>query len=274
MNTLLQGALKGLEQPIRKRLIVSYLELKRNVAEGRHDSAGISAGKLCEAAIRHLQHRAFGTYTPFGTKIPNFADECRRIISAPSGTGITESEKTIITRALVFLYTMRNKRGIGHIGGDVDPNAIDGAMIGRTADWIVCELIRIHHNLSLEEAQDLVDGLAIRQLPDVWEVAGKKRVLRDGLTAREQALLLLYSCKDQAVLSEDIIAWVEYSNPAAFRSKILSKLHKDRLLEWDRENESVVLSPKGSKYVEDKLFTAQPVASPDAKKRSTKSKSP
>jgi hypothetical protein len=48
---------------------------------------------------------------------------------------------------------MRNKRGIGHVAGDVDANAIDIATMARTADWIVCELIRINHGLSLEEAQ-------------------------------------------------------------------------------------------------------------------------
>ena len=174
MSDLLISALQGVEKPIRKRLCDSYVDLKRNLAESRHEAAGLNAGKLCEAAIRHLQHQAFGTSTPFGKKIPNFADECRRIISAPSNPKITESEKTIVPRALVFLYTMRNKRGIGHVGGDVDPNSIDGALIGRVADWIVCELIRVHHNLSLEEAQDIVDTLAVRQLPDVWDVAGKK----------------------------------------------------------------------------------------------------
>lgn len=263
MSDLLNNALKGIEKNIRKRLVDSYIDLKRNLAESRHEATGLGAGKLCEAAIRHLQVRAFGSSTPFGKNIPNFADECRKIISAPSGANITESEKAILPRALVFLYTMRNKRGIGHVGGDVDPNAIDGALIGRTADWIVCELIRVHHNLSLEEAQDLVDGLAVRQLPDVWEVSGKKRVLRDGLAAKDQLLLLMYSCKDQSVLTEDLVSWVEYSNPAVLRSRILGALHKGRFVEWDRESEFVTLSPKGAKYVEDKLLGAEQVAAGD-----------
>lgn len=260
MSDLLDSALSGIDKPIRKRLVESYIGLKRNLAESRLDAAGLSAGKLCEASIRHLQKRALGASTPFGKKVPNFADECRKIITAKAGSSITESEKTILPRALVFLYTMRNKRGIGHVGGDVDPNAIDGALIGRVADWIVCELIRVHHNLSLEEAQDLVDGLAVRQLPDVWDVAGKKRVLRDGLSAKDQALLLLYSCRNKTVLTEDLVGWIEYSNPAVLRSRILGKLHKDRYVEWDRESEYVVLSPKGVKYVEDKLLRAEQVA--------------
>lgn len=264
MSDLLHSALNGVDKPIRNRLVESYIGLKRNLAESRLDAAGLSAGKLCEAAIRHLQNRALGASTPFGEKIPNFADECRKIISAQAGKNITESEKTILPRALVFLYTMRNKRGIGHVGGDVDPNAIDGALIGRVADWIICELVRVNHNLSLEEAQDLVDGLAVRQLPDVWEVAGKRRVLRDGLSAKDQLLLLLYSCKDQWVLTEDLVSWVEYSNPSVLRSSILGKLHKERFVEWDRDSELVMLSPKVAKYVEDKLLDAEQFAAGDA----------
>ncbi len=215
----------------------------------------MGAGKLCEAAIRLLQQRSSGKHTPFGKKIPNFADECRNIITSQNTNNLSDSEKLILPRALVFLYTMRNTRGIGHIGGDVDANAIDSATMGRTADWIICELIRIHHSLSLEEAQDIVDGLSIRQLPDVWEVAGKKRILRDGLTARDETLLLLHSSKDSAVLTEDLVSWIEYSNPGVFKSKVLKKLHSERLVEWDTDSDSVTLSPKGAKHVEECLLT-------------------
>ncbi len=204
-----------------------------------------------------MQERAFGKHIPFGKKIPNFADECRKIVSSNNLTPITDSEKLVLPRALVFLYTMRNTRGIGHIGGDVDPNAIDAAVMGRVADWIICELIQIHHNLSLEEAQEIVDALAIRQLPDVWEVAGKRRVLRDGITAREKALLLLYSVQEGIVMTEDLISWIEYSNPGVFKSRVLSKLHSDRFVEWDKEIDTVTLSPKGAKFVEENLLVAQ-----------------
>ncbi|MEP6935764.1 MAG: hypothetical protein ABI988_17795 [Nitrospirota bacterium] len=255
----LQNALGGIPAPIRKHIIQSYLELKQNLSESRHDAAGMSAGKLCEAGIRLLQERTFGQSTPFGKKIANFADECRKVISS-SGSPITDSEKIVIPRALVFLYTMRNTRGIGHIGGDVDPNAIDAALMGRVADWIVCELIRVHHQLSLEEAQDIIDGLAVRQLPDVWEVAGKRRVLRDGLKAKEQVLLLLYSASESTVLTEDLVSWVEYSNPRVFKTSVLGKLHSERLVEWNADADTVTLSPKGAAHVEKHLLAQQTAA--------------
>ena len=227
--------------------------LKRNCVESRFDAAGISAGKFCETVLMQLQNKIFGAYTPFGTQIRNFADDCRKLITSPIGSA-TESERIIIPRALVFLYTMRNKRGIGHVGGDVDANEIDTAVMARTADWILCELIRIHHGMSLEEAQDLVDSISVRQLPVIWEVAGKKRVLKKGLSANDQTLLLLYSTKETAVLVEDLCEWIEYSNFSVFKNRIIKALHKDRMVEHDRESDAVLLSPNGAEYVEEHIL--------------------
>ncbi len=253
LSPVLDTALAGIPKLFRTRLIKAYLDLKKNALESRNDAAGVAVGKFCETTVRFLQSKLLSSYTPFGTHIPNFPDECRRLMSSPSSSG-TESERQIVPRALVFLYTMRNKRGIGHVGGDVDANSIDIAAMAKTTDWVICELIRVNHGLSLEEAQDIVDGLAVRQLPTIWEVAGKRRVLRDGLDTKEKALLLLYSCADSTVLLDDLCEWIEYSNLSVFRDKIVLPMHKSRLLEFDKETESVVLSPKGAALVEDKLL--------------------
>jgi len=234
-------------------LINAYLDLKMNFSQGRHDAAGLAAGRLCEVVLRLLQAKVHGKFTPFGQKIANYADECRKLINAPATSG-NDSERIVLPRALVFLYTMRNKRGIGHVGGDVDANSIDAAAMTRTADWVLCELIRINHGLSLEEAQDIVDGISVRQLSTIWEVAGKKRVLRDGLKAKDQVLLLLYSDQNSAVLLEDLCEWIEYSNRAVFKNKVVQELHRARLLEFDNGSESITLSPKGVEFVEKNLF--------------------
>jgi hypothetical protein len=252
-NPVLAAALANVRSTFRSRLIQIYLDLKKNCAETRYEGAGLAAGKFCEVVLRSLQERVHGSFTPFGTKINNYAEECRKLIISPNTAG-NESERVVLPRALAFLYTMRNKRGIGHVGGDVDANAIDIAAMAKTADWIVCELIRINHGLSLEEAQDIVDGISVRQLPTIWEVSGKKRVLKEGLKAKDQALLLLYSSQNSAVLLEDLCEWIEYSNPRMFKSAIIRELHKQRFLEFDQESESIILSPKGVEYVEENLI--------------------
>lgn len=214
---------------------------------------GLKVSKFCEVAIRLLQHVVTGTYTPFGKQIPNFADECRKIITVQAPT-VVESLRVVVPRALVFVYTMRSKRGIGHVGGDVDANIIDIDIMVRTADWIICELIRVYHSLSLEEAQDLVDSISVRQLPDIWEVGGKKRVLHPGLTAKQQTLFLLYHEPTSVVLAEDLYSWVEYDQLRTYGRDVLVPLHDARLVEFDRENDAVHLSPTGAREVEPKIL--------------------
>ncbi|MBL7211152.1 MAG: hypothetical protein ISS61_02100 [Desulfobacteraceae bacterium] len=252
-NALLDAALSSIQKKFRTKIITAYFDLKRNCIEARHDAAGLAAGKFCEAVLRHIQKVVTGSSIPFNKKIGNFADECRKLIVSPSGAS-TESERVILPRALVFLYTMRNKRGIGHIGGDVDANEIDTAVMARTADWVLCELVRIHHGMSLEEAQDLVDSISVRQLPAIWEVAGKKRVLKKGLSAGDQVLLILYSSKESALLVEDLCDWIEYSNLSVFKSRVLKTLHKKRMIEFDKETDSVLLSPTGAQRVEEHIL--------------------
>lgn len=154
----LDSALAKIPTNFRKRIVGSYLEMKHRLARSMYDSsfdtAGLSAGKFCESTLRFLQQTLTGSFTPFGQHIPNFPDACRSLVQLPQAAGL-ESLRIIIPRALVFLYTLRGKRGIGHTGGDVEANAIDAQTIVRVADWIVCELIRVYHSLSLRRLKRL-----------------------------------------------------------------------------------------------------------------------
>lgn len=254
-SSVIELALANVPDDFRGHLVKSYLDLKRRYSESQYDAAGISAGKLCEVLIRLLQSEVFGQFTPFQDSVGNMADECRKLVTSKK-TSAVESLRIIIPRALIFLYTIRNKRGIGHIGGDVDANKIDLAAMVTTSDWIICELVRVYHGLSLEEAQDLVDGMSFKSIPAIWDVAGKKRVLKQGLSGQHQALLLLYSDTEATVLSEDLCAWIEYANLAMFKKRVLLPLHEKRLIEYDRDSEVVYLSPLGAQEVEQKILAA------------------
>jgi hypothetical protein len=104
-----------------------------------------------------------------------------------------------------------------------------------------------------------VDGLAQRSIPEVWHVAGKKRILRNDLDFKQKVLLLCYQESDNAVMSEDLFSWVEYSHYAMFKRAVLTPLHKKRLVEYDKETESVTISPLGIKEVEE--YILKPIVS-------------
>lgn len=250
----LQDALAKVPSAFRSHIVNSYLDLKSRHAEGKHDAAGVSAGKLCEAIVRLLQQELKQTFTPFGQKLTNVEGECESFAKVPKTTG-NESLRIVIPRAVSFLYTLRNKRGIGHIGGDVDANAIDGVTISRVADWVLCELIRVFLSMSLEDADALISSLSTRDIPDIWEVGGKKRVLRADLDFKQKTLLLLYSSTDSAVLAEDLFSWSKYSNFPVYKNRVLRELDSENLVEFDRETDAVIISPLGVKLVEEEILS-------------------
>lgn len=241
-------AIAGLNDIFRDKIKDSYVELKKRYAKSfysdEYDAVGISSGKFCEIVFRFIEFEIFARYTPFDKHIPNFANEVAKIIQAPSNSA-NESVRVIIPRALLLIYTLRNKRGIGHVGGDVHANLIDIGTIVKISDWVICELIRIYHKLPLSEAQLIVDSLNMKLLPDIWVISNNKRVLRDGLNYREKTLLLLYNEIDNKATLKKLFEWTEYSSLSMYKTRVISPLHKAKLIEFDENTTNVIISPKG-----------------------------
>ncbi|HEY5590449.1 MAG TPA: hypothetical protein VIK55_05475 [Paludibacter sp.] len=255
----LDAALFGINNEFREKILDSYIELKKRYAKSNYnnefDSVGISSGKFCEIVFRCLEFEVFKSYTPFDKHISNFPNELTKLAQSPS-TASNESIRIIIPRALLLIYTLRNKRGIGHIGGDVQANSIDIGTIVKISDWVVCELIRIYHNLPLSDAQLVVDSLNMKTLPDIWSLSDMKRVLRDGLNFSEKTLLLLYNELENKATLKELFEWTEYSSLSMYKSKVIVPLHKAKLIEFNAKTLVVEISPKGIVKVEDLIKKA------------------
>ena len=249
-------SLSSLQPRFRARLIKDYRDLKDAYVKRQYDASGLRAGRFSETMLRLLQQQLTGTHIVFGTKIPNFIDECGKLENLPQAAG-PESFRVVMPRALAFMYTIRSKRGIGHVGGDIDANQIDAATVARIADWCMAELIRVVHMLPLEDAQRLLDSISARQLPQVWTVLGKRRVLNRSHDYREQTLLLLYDTPSGQASSDDLFDWSGHSHKTVYERDILGELHRERLAEFDRHRGIVALSPTGTKFVEENLLTKQ-----------------
>ncbi len=249
----LEAALVLVPAPLRGKLIRIYADLKTAVLENRYESIGLRAGRLSEILLRVLQHRLTNAFVPIGDHLNNFGDECEKLGKLPKTAG-PDSLRILVPRALTFLYTLRNKRDIGHVGGDVDANAIDALAAAQIADWCMCELIRVVHKMPLEDAQALCHAITERRLPQIWNVLGKKRVLDATLNYRDQTLLLLYAELDVGVPVEDLFNWTEHPNWSNYRRDVLKKLHDGRLIEWDRDTDMALISPTGSQEVDQMLL--------------------
>jgi hypothetical protein len=235
-----------------KKLEKSYTQIRSNFAQRRYEPSELNGGKFSEVVLRILEWHTSTPkiYTPFGTKIRDFGQATRRFESL---TSYPDSVRFHIPKIINVLYEIRNKRGVGHVGGDVDPNYMDALFVVCSTSWIMAELVRIFHNLPISEAQKIVEALVNKRISVVWEVASKRRVLNLSLSYADRTLLLLYDSYPKALRDETLCDWTEYTNPAVFRAKLLAPLHKKKLVEYDVRSGDVHLSPTGLRYVEENL---------------------
>lgn len=144
----------------------------------------------------------------------------------------------------VGLYDIRNNRGVGHAGAEVDPNHMDATVVLSTAKWLMAELVRLLHTLHIDEATAIVDALIEREVAWVWIRGDKKRVLRTGMTWKQQTLMLLLT-EAAEVAEADLFRWLEHPGLPSFRKDVLKVLHKARLIDYDVDKRTVTLLPPG-----------------------------
>jgi hypothetical protein len=240
---------------LRDELLRTYREIMSNYIERRWEPSELNGGKFCEAAYSIVSGAVSGTFPTSATKPPDMLKACRALEGEPAlvGRAGDRSLRILIPRALPVLYEVRNNRGVGHIGGDVDPNHMDAELVQGMATWVLAELVRIFHGLGPEEAQQVVEGLVERKTPLVWNAGGLKRVLNPKMTAKDQVLLLLHHSSG-AMSVDDLLRSVEYRSASDFRSKVLTPLHKARMIEYDRARNDATISPAGARYVESTIL--------------------
>lgn len=245
-------ALAQLPTKLREDLLNAFAEIVSNFAESRWEPAELNGGKLCEAAYSICAGIVSGSMPAQATKPPNLLAACQALEKTPAAVA-SRSVRVQIPRMLVALYEIRNNRNVGHVGGDVDPNHMDAACVLQMSKWVVAELVRVLHQLPVQEAAELVDSLVEREIPLVWKIGGMKRVLDPNMSVTDKTLLLLHASAG-AVSEEDIFSWVEHPSVAIYRRDILRKGHKRKLIEYDPAAKTVAISPIGVIHVEKNLI--------------------
>ncbi len=247
--------LAGIPIGLRGPLLQSYQEIATNFAEHRWEPAELNGGKFCEVVYSIVNGVLAGSFPAHPSKPKNMLSACRDLekFAVHSSRVGDHSLRILIPRLLPPLYDIRNNRGVGHVGGDVDPNFMDATAVYAMASWTLAELVRIFHGISTKEAQETVIALSERKISLVWEVDQIRRVLDPGMDKGDQTLVLLHSKPTWSAESE-LLSSVEYSNANKFRKNILRVLHKKRMLEYDESQQRVRISPLGSKYVEERIL--------------------
>lgn len=253
MTGLPTQALGHLPSGLRDELILEFRKITRNFRERRWEAQELDGGRLCEVVYTILHgYLGGGNYAANASKPSNFKTACEQLAQVGDKNTYKKSPRVTLPLVLVPLYDLRNNRGVGHVGGDVDANEMDATYVLHTSQWIMAELVRIFHNLPVDEAAKVVHGLVDRTLPMIWEVDGVTRLLDPKLPVPDQTLLRLYAA-NEAVPVEVLIRDLERPDASNYR-KVLGRLHDRRMIEHNKSNRTATISPLGITDVEDRLL--------------------
>jgi len=240
----LRDALSCLPVTLRNELVEEFHQIQNSYYGRKWSPTELSGGRFCEIVYSILKGHAAGTYPNQASKPGNFVDACRAL---ENETSLPRSFRILIPRLLPSLYEVRNNRGVGHVGGDVDPNFMDSSLVLATSSWVVAELIRELHSVSLEEAQQIVSRLASHKSPAVWVSSATRRLLVPDLKLNEQVLVLVGS-NEEPTAFEDLMSWIENKN-ISYVKRVVKNMHKSRQLEFN-EQEIIELLPPGIKKLQ------------------------
>ena len=238
-------ALSTLPAGLRDPLLAEYQQIVQNYFDGKWLPSELYGGRFCEIVYTILDGHAKGKYAVSTSKPSNFVQACRNL---ENNSGVPRSFQILIPRLLPALYEIRNNRNVGHVGGDVDSNHMDATSVIAMANWIMAELVRVFHSLPIPDAQQLVDQLAERRVPLIWQNGDMKRVLSTRLTVPDQVLILISSCASGCLLN-DLVKWTDYFKNPSYIKRIVQGHHSRRLVEFTESSDSVQILPPGSDCV-------------------------
>jgi hypothetical protein len=255
MSLAPDDAFTALPTTLRDDLLSAFNEIVNNYREHRWEPSELNGGKLCEVVYTVCKGwLEGGNYPARAAKPRRLPQTCWEMESKYQQVSNSHSARILIPRMMIGLYDIRNNRGVGHAGGDVDPNHMDATAVLYVSKWLMAELVRLLHTLSTEEATAIVDGLIVREVSWVWSHGDKKRVLKTGMTWKNQTLVLLLT-EPGEVSESELVRWLEHPSLSDLRKNVFKPLHTKRLVEYDETTRKIQLLPPGVAEAESLVAT-------------------
>jgi hypothetical protein len=98
-------------------------------------AVGAERRQACEVVYSIIDGTLKGSSPASASKPQDMVTACQALEKQPSVLGRVgdRSLRLLIPRVLPVLYEIRNDRGVGHVGGDVDANHMDAEFVQATA---------------------------------------------------------------------------------------------------------------------------------------------
>lgn len=234
-----------------EKLFESYQALTEHYYLGRYRPCALEGGRFAEISLRMLQQTLTGAFTPLGTPIPNFTDEVRKLEKFDK-LRFKESLRIQIPRTLQVVFDIRNKRDIGHAGGDVDANYTDASLSLGACNWVLTEFLRIYYTSDINTAQRLVNSLIKIRIPLIQDFDGFLKILKPDLSVPNKILVLLYYIGAEGATITQLNEWLSYRVSRSHMNVALSRLEHEKAF-IHRKDDQCFITDTGRRFVEENI---------------------
>lgn len=249
MTSLFDQVFAQIPQELRKELEADYHEIKHNFALRKFKPSEMGGGHFCETVYRVLEWHSDpnDVYTPLNANVGDFRQLQIRLMKDKQ---LHESVRFHLPNALSAIYDIRSRRGAAHKPKDVSPNFMDAALVVAAADWVMAELVRMLHNINIDEARNVVNSIITKKIPIIWQIGDRRRILDLTLSEKQTVLALLYFDHPKPIVKHKLVECAESTNPSRLRTQLLPAMHRSRLIDVEETTDLVRLSPRGVAHVE------------------------
>ncbi len=233
---------KHIDKTIVDEILEHYRALKVAYQLQDWEKCLIRGGKFSEVIMKAIHFLRTGEVT---RRISVESE----INEALKQSGLPDSIRLLIPRAIRVLYDHRSQRGGAHTY-PFSPNAMDSILVSSTADWILGELVRLYYTTDPDSALTIVKALTGKTVPFVEYIDGDYVVLRKNAPAREQIGFILYSTYPSRTTSTQLKGWIIDHPPRSITTS-LQWMEKAKLIH--RNSEGVILTTLGIRDVEQEI---------------------
>jgi len=230
-------------------LFSEFVDMERNFVLGNWGPTILDGGQFCEVAARIIYHVDSGNLNR-----RKILDSCLKYVEDDNNTNAhsfpDKKASRHLCRAIRVIYKFRSQRGAIHIHPDYTANEMDSTLVVGLSRWIISEILRIFWSKDRDEIAKVIHEITCYKVPSVLVMDGRHLVLRTDCTVAEEMLLLLHNT-GEAGMTRQVIGKSVPKAPAAV-SKAIKNLGVARKI-LCKSNDHYVLTPKGVKFVREKL---------------------
>jgi len=252
---MLEEIKQQLESYFNKELLDKLFESHQCLTEhyylGRYRPCALEGGRFAEVSLRMLQQVLMGTFIPLGTHIADFTKETRALEQLDKNK-FKESLRIQIPRTVQLVFDIRNKRDIGHVGGDVDANFSDATLSLTLCNWVLTEFLRIYYTSDINLAQNLVNSLVKVRIPLIQEFNGFLKILNPSLSLPDKVLSLLYYRGHVGATVKELNTWLANKAAGNHMNTALSRLEHAKAFIY-RNNDRCFITDTGRRHAEEHI---------------------